>query len=65
MAMKCKKIIPILLCFMLTPLFALNVCAAENDELQALRETLIKTSRNHSRYWMQSNRIVLRMLLET
>ena len=25
---------------MLTPLFALNVCAAENDELQALKETL-------------------------
>lgn len=38
--MKCKKIIPILLCFMLTPLFALNVCAAENDELQALQVTL-------------------------
>lgn len=40
MAMKCKKIIPILLCFMLTPLFALNVFAAENDELQALQEAL-------------------------
>lgn len=40
MAMKCKKIIPILLCFILTPLFPLHVCAAENDELQALQETL-------------------------
>lgn len=38
--MKCKKIISILLCFVLTPLFTLNVCASENDGLQALQETL-------------------------
>lgn len=38
--MKCKKFITVLLCLAITPLFSLNVCASEGDDLQALLDTL-------------------------